>query len=228
MKSLVVMSFLVIVAVIVYFNYSQIKSNFYYSECAKPITYKLGVVDPKFGLSDAEANSDIQASVNIWNNSYGKNLFTNSTDGQITVNFVYDQRSALNSQINSLQNQVNSSKTTLSQQITNYESDVAAFNVMIVNFNKKVQQLSKEGKIDRATYDQLVAQQKELASEGQALNVRAKDLNLETVNYNSTLQNLNQNVNEFNQDIAQKPEEGLYNEIDNTVTISLYKPSSGF
>lgn len=190
-----------------------------YSECDTPIAYKLGTLDPKFSLSQTKAVADMQNAADIWSKTYGKPLFVNSQQAVLTVNFVYDQRSAMNTQIGQQQNQLDQKNTTLQQQIEAYESDAAAFEQKLASYNAQVKQVNRSGGATPEEYDRLVAQQNELKTEGQSLNIRAQKLNLATRDYNSNVQNLNQDINQFNLSLTQKPEEGLYDGENNTITI---------
>src|SRR5258708_5003953 len=87
------------------------------SQCDTPTAYKLGALDPKFGLSSSSATNDIASATDIWSKAYGKPLFTYSSSATLTVNFVYDERSALNVRIDQLQNQLGKNDTTLEKQI---------------------------------------------------------------------------------------------------------------
>ncbi len=78
-----------------------------YSLCDNPIPYKIGTIDPKFGLSATDVLADTKAATNILSTPKGKQLFVNSNTARLTVNFVYDERAALNNQINQLQTQLN-------------------------------------------------------------------------------------------------------------------------
>jgi chaperonin cofactor prefoldin len=118
-----------------------------------------------------------------------------------------------------LQNQLNQKDTTLQQQINSYEADVTAFEQKLTNFKFKINQINQSGGAGTNVYNSLITQQNELHAEGDSLNTRASQLNLSTHDYNSQVQNLKQNINQFNQVITQKPEEGLYNRNDNTITI---------
>lgn len=193
--------------------------SFSYSECNTPVPYKLGTVDPKFALSQKAATTDIQSAADLWDKTYGKPLFINSSTAILTINFVYDERSALNSQIGQQQNQLDKKNTTLQQQINSYQADSAAFEKKLAGFNAQVTQVNRSGGASPEQYNSLMAQQSALNQEGNSLNARAKQLNLSAHDYNSNVQNLNQNINQFNQAIVQKPEEGLYNGGDNTITI---------
>jgi chaperonin cofactor prefoldin len=190
-----------------------------YNACDKPVPYKLGSLPLIFGLSQINAVADIQNAADIWSKTYGKPLFIDSSGAVLTVNFAYDQRSALNTNIDRLQNQLNQKSTTLEQQINSYEADAAAFEKKLADFNARVNQINRSGGVTPDVYNSLIAQQNELQAEGDSLNTRASQLNLASHDYNSQVQNLNQNISQFNQAITQKPEEGIYNANDNTITI---------
>ncbi len=142
-----------------------------------------------------------------------------SPTASLKIHFVYDQRSALQTQITILQNQLDSKNTTLAQQIRVYEADVSSLEQRLATFNARVHEVNQSGGASQDEYDSLVAEQNDLNAQGEALNARASLLNLGTRNYNATVENLNNNVNQFNVEITQKPEEGLYDADDNTITI---------
>lgn len=223
MKALTLIVLTILVMSVVVFTVPKFRSEtikiLSYSECDTPMSYKLGTLDPKFVLSQASVVADMQNAADIWNKTYGKPLFINSPTAALTVNFVYDQRSALNTNIDQLQNQLDQKSATLQQQINFYEADVAAFEQKLANFNAQVVQINRSGGVYPDVYNSLITQQNELKVEGDSLNIRALQLNLATNDFNSKVQNLNQNVSQFNQAITRKPEEGLYNGNDNTITI---------
>lgn len=191
----------------------------YYSQCDNPKLYKLGSLDPKFNLDEQTALSNIQSAAGIWGKAYGKPLFAVSSEAALTVNFVYDQRSALDLEIDRLQNQLEEKNTTIQQQIDSFETDAATYEKKLAAFKAEVDRVNSSGGASPQEYDRLVAQKNELDALGDSLNARAARLNLESRNFNSQLENLNLDINEFNQAITQKPEEGVYDGSNNTITI---------
>lgn len=191
-----------------------------YNECDTPIMYKIGTIDPRFDLTQADVSSDITDAVNIYNNTEDKQLFTYSPNAKLTVNFVYDQRSALNSQINNLQNNLKEQNSSLQQQINDYETQVSVFENRLADFNATVNKYNQEGGAPENVYNDLIKQQNQLKTDGDALNERARELKLSTHDYNTQVGSLNQDISQFNNVLAQKPEEGLYD--GNNDTISIY------
>ena len=67
--------------------------TFFYTEpCESPITYTIGRVDEGFGLSEEKLLSSINEAAAIWSEPIGKPLFTQSAQGKVTINLIYDDR----------------------------------------------------------------------------------------------------------------------------------------
>jgi hypothetical protein len=191
-----------------------------YEPCGEPKYYKLGTIDPKFDLERSELTETASAAAEIFNLEYGNKLFAYSpTSSELTINFVYDERSALVEDINKKHSEIDLSNQTLKEKIESYENDLSIFLSKLNSYNERVQSYNSQGGAPPDIYDQLTVEQKTLKIEGDALNVRASQLNLETTNFNVRVDDLNQEVDKFNEAISQKPEQGIYNGNDNTITI---------
>lgn len=196
---------------------------FYYSPCDAPQQYVIGSVDPRFNLSQEEFSDAAKQSIGVWNTVTGKELFVPASDttkkGLLTIQLVYDKRQLLNNQVNSIENDIVQKKSALQAQVARYESDLASFKSRVSDLNNKIQDWNNKGGAPKDEYEKLVNEQKSLQAEGSALNERARQLNLSTDVYNGDVGSLQQAVNTFNQELVKKPEEGLYEPKDNTITI---------
>jgi peptidoglycan hydrolase CwlO-like protein len=191
-----------------------------YSPCDTPITYKLGMIDPNFKREKDELLAATKEGAGILSDARGNDLFVYSPDeAELTVNFVYDERTALVENINEKLSQVDRENLDLKERIRRFESDVLAFQAKLDNFNATVDQYNRQGGAPPEVYDELTEKQRQLRSEADSLNIRASELNLETNSFNSQVNLLNQNVSKFNQAISQKPEEGIYDPANNSITI---------
>jgi hypothetical protein len=190
-----------------------------YNECNTPLLYNLGSVDQRFGLTKDQVLQDLQQATGIWSTAAGKNLFAYSPKANLTVNFIYDQRQQLDTSINQLDSQLKNNNQTLKEQIAQYKSDAAAFEQKLAEFNATVDKYNKEGGAPPDVYQQLKQEQQQLSEEAQALNQRAKQLNLSTNSYNDNVSVLNSDIAQFNNVLSQKPEQGQYSQLDNTITI---------
>ncbi len=219
--------FILVVVIVAYGIYAipslhaKVATLLTYNECDIPIQYRLGSFDSKFGLSTDQVMQDIGQATSLWSNAEGKTLFTYAPNAQLTVNFVYDQREALNSTINQLNSQLSQSNQSLNQQIVTYNTQVAAFKQELAAYNALVEQYNRQQSITPQEYADLQKQKQELIAEGDVLNAMARQLNLVTNNYNENVYTYNNDINQFQNELAQKPEEGLYNPNNNTITIYL-------
>ncbi len=190
-----------------------------YSQCDTPLQYKLGVIDQRFGLNKNGALNDIAIATDIWSTAEGKKLFVYSQNANLTVNFMYDQRQALDTAISQLNTTLTQNNITLQQQIDDYQTQVASFKQRVAAFRNTVNKYNQEGGAPPSVYNNLIAEQNQLKAQGDALNAKAQQLNLSTHDYNTGVAALNQDINQFNSALTKKPEEGIYNGGNNTITI---------
>lgn len=192
---------------------------FSYSTCDNPLPYKIGEIDQRFDLTNTEVENYIQEATGIWNKQEGKKLFEENPNAGLTVNFVYDVRQALDTQITQLNTQLGQSSQSLEQQISDFQAEKTSFEQKLAAFNQTVDQYNRQGGAPPDVYEDLIKQQKDLNTEAAILNAKAKQLNLSTENYNTNVDVFNQDVSQFNAALAKKPEEGLFSTVTNTITI---------
>ena len=191
----------------------------YIYPCARPILYKIGSIDPKFGVKQEQLLKDLRSAEAVWEKPTGKNIFDYDPGGPLTVNFVYDTRQALKSQIDQQEKSLTSQSGNLDSQIASYEKQVADFNARSAQLNKDINYWNSQGGAPPEEYDKLVARQKDLQQEAGRLNQLAKSLNQKAQNYNSGVVKINSTISTFNQELSVKPEEGLYTGSTKTIDI---------
>lgn len=62
--------------------------------CALPLSYRIGFIDERFGLSETEALSAIADAERVWEQGIGADIFVYQPEGEIEINFVYDEQQA--------------------------------------------------------------------------------------------------------------------------------------
>jgi len=191
----------------------------YFYPCARPILYKVGNIDPKFGVKQEQLLKDLRSAEAVWEKPTGKNIFDYDPGGPLTVNFVYDTRQALKTQIDQQEKSLTSQSGSLDSQIASYEKQVADFNVRSAQLNKDINYWNSQGGAPPDEYAKLLARQKDLQQEADRLNQLARSLNQKADNYNSGVVKINSTIGTFNQALAVKPEEGLYTGSTNTIDI---------
>jgi len=192
----------------------------YVSRCSEPIYYKLGIIDPRFGLSEDEVKASSQKAADIWNLSTNKRLFEYHPNGKLTINMVYDYRQSLNTQIDQLETDLDNGKTTLNQEQDKFTILSANFDARRKLLNEKVDDWNRRQDGTQEEYEKLVEEQKSVRDEAEKLNLIARQLNINTRQYNDKITDLNQTIGTFNSALAKRPEEGIYD--PNTNTINIY------
>lgn len=215
------------------FLYAKFRQYLTFSPCDKPTGYKIGSIDSRFGLTKDQVLADARQAASVWQEAEGKQLLTYNPNASLTIDFIYDKRSSLNSQINNLQQQLSQKDQGLKDQIAAYQNQVEAFKTQLADFRAKVQALNtqieywnKQGGAPADEYQKLTAQQEQLRKEQQSLqaeadslNQTAQKLNLSTQDYNIGVDQLNNTISTFNQALNQKPEEGLFDPQRQTIDI---------
>jgi hypothetical protein len=60
--------------------------------CAVPVGWRIARVDESFGLSHEEARTALNQAATLWEEAVGADLFSNESDGELSVRLVYDDR----------------------------------------------------------------------------------------------------------------------------------------
>lgn len=196
-----------------------VNNVFLSSPCDTPIAYALEFVDQRFNIDNAGVNEAIDQATSLWSQAAGKQLFVSNPNAKLTVRLRYDERQALDSEIQQLHQQLGEKNTNIKQQLDLYYAQVSRFKEELAQLNNEIDEWNKKGGAPPDIYDSLTTRQKELQTEAESLNGIAKDLNVSTNDYNTQIGVLNNDVNQFNTALSKKPEEGLYDPADNSITI---------
>ncbi|HYK08828.1 MAG TPA: hypothetical protein VEW42_05000, partial [Candidatus Eisenbacteria bacterium] len=121
-----------------------IKDSLSYSTCNTPLPYKIGSIDPRFGIRLEDVEKDTIKATSIWSGVEGKQLFILSPHAALSVNFVYDQRQELNSEVQQLDSALSQRNASLQQKIQEYEAEEEAFQKKLAAFNALVDKYNKE------------------------------------------------------------------------------------
>jgi len=194
----------------------------YYFPCNRPILYKVGEVNQKFGLSREQFISTAKEAAGNWNGAAGKNIFQYNEEAPLTVNLVFDGRQEVKTQVTSLDKKLTNDKKTLEQNEAEYQEGVANFQRGLDELNAKISEVNARGGATPEEYEQLKKEQENLRGESEQLNELAKALNKSAVFFNTQVDKLNQIAQDFNSLLEVKPEEGLYNPEENKIEVYFY------
>jgi len=217
--------------------------------CASPVTYSIGSIDPKFGISKSTLVTDLQDAEGVWETASGKDLLQyEPTGGTVTVNLVYDSRQAatdnlaaagiqvdksqasydaLKARYDAIKAQVVSEKSLYNNKVAAYKTDETAYNV-------EVEEANARGGATQSEYANIQADKAALENEFAGVKSYENSLNADidrenalATTINQLIVQLNLNVTQYNQAGAGAGEfeEGLYQLSNGVQTIDIYEYS---
>ncbi|MCL4398085.1 matrixin family metalloprotease [Patescibacteria group bacterium] len=194
-------------------------NNSYYYPCDHPVDYKLGVIDPRFNLTSSAAEADITQAADIWNQAWGKPVLKEDPQAKLIINFVYDERQQLSSQVQNMESGTNTDRTALDSKVAQFQAKLNDFAARVAALNSEIDSWNAKGGAPKDVYDSLISRQQALKTEENSLRTEAASLKISINNYNFQVDQLNNTVNTFNAVIAQKPESGLFDGQNQTISI---------
>jgi len=167
------------------------------------LTYRIGAVDPRFGVSRDEVSEAVRAAVGIWRAPVDRGLFREDPKGDIEINLVFDQRQETLDRLRTLDGGIARARGPIEEQKARCEglradyerrrdalrADYAAHNGKVAAFNAEVQRRrgdATEGEARRlasertgldAGLESLRRRERELDEGRAALGTAVEDLN---------------------------------------------------
>lgn len=197
MKDALYWSVLVIISAIagsgLYYQYQNTRP------CTHPISYSIGAVDARFGITNSALIDDAKTAAAIWNKAAGKTVLVYDPKAGLKINLIYDAREAnakLGTRIAEKQAEEDAARATLDTAQAQYLAAQTAY-------NQKVKAVNARG---GATSSESAA----LDAERISLNALADTINSKVVAFNASIAALNAVVNEYNKTAGHTFEEGQY------------------
>ena len=197
--------------------------------CTTPIAYRVGTIDPRFGLTKETVVEKLETASALWSTAYGQQLFIYSPSdaSAIPINFVYDRRQqtlTLSSEIDSTgasqlveRSAVQQAQAVHAKAQQMYAVAVEALNKESSAYSREVQAVNARGGATPQEYAQLNAQkealdkrQQALRAQGEVLAQQSNELKVMIDAYNAKVKDINQVVQNFNATAGGDFEEGQY------------------
>ncbi len=214
MKKVLLITLPFIVLMLVFFNRTRLaktaSETFYKSPCDVPMHYRVGTIDARFSYSQNEYITAIDEAADLWSDVYGKELFVYDPKSDFTVNFVYDDRQALNTEIKEENETLQKKDSTLSMKIAEHQRKVDDLHLRFDRLNEEIKAWNAKGGGTEEEFNRLKNQQTQYNQEATALNQEAKSLSISTEQFNAEVHQLDETVSTFNEALTLKPEGGLY------------------
>lgn len=195
--------------------------------CDAPIRYRIGVIDPRFGLTEAEAAEIVHTAEAVWETPLSAELFIYDEDADLPINFVFDERQERSNDEQKLREALEN-KEGMSESVAEqydalveefeelkeqYESRAAAYDADLKKYNKEVSEWNDRGGAPQDVRDELSRRAEELKEEQKELETFAKRLNsiIDEINRigargNSLIADYNTTVAAYNDQFAHTDE----------------------
>ena len=217
--------------------------------CSKPITYRVGTLDEKFGLSRSTFLSAIEEGSLIWERTINKDLFAYDQNGKLAVNLIFDERQRetveqqqIKGQITTAESLYRNKRSQLEALQSRYEAAVAEYTALLDAFKKhaslyqsEVSSWNKRGGAPKGDYERLLEEQRSLALEQRELdakrlsvNALADEVNGLVAEVNRLAQDTNARVQEYNSGdfVGKTFDQGMYVRDARSTSINIYQFSN--
>lgn len=199
--------------------------------CASPITYRLGDIDERFGLTHKHILAALRRAEAAWEDPAGRDLFRYEETGEVAINFVYDARQATAQQNFRRKTDIARASSSADEFKQRHDAVTADYerarreyavaesdhDARVVQHNREVAQLDARGGASRSQLDSLQMRAAELESSAAALekkrlavNALADRANSLSRRFNELAVEVRENVDAYNQGAGHEFKQGRY------------------
>jgi len=147
--------------------------------CSEPLTYRIGHIDERFGLSRLEFSMAVKKAAAIWGQPLSRELFREDPQGAIEISLIYDYRQETADRLKKLNYKIDYTKNTHDNMMLRFESlksqyersraalegDLNAFNVRLNAFNAEVEAWNRRGDAPENVRNRLMSEKNGLNAE---------------------------------------------------------------
>lgn len=138
--------------------------------CPSGLTYRIGSIDPRFGLTPEQFRAAVDEAAALWNRQADKTLLTYHENGELPVNLVYDERQAEVVQLRG----VSEAKAAVDSE---YDALNAQYQAKSASIEPKRRQLNAEAARIKAIEDDLHKQNQVFGIDAEHYKARVKSIN---------------------------------------------------
>lgn len=212
--------------------------------CQAPIQFRIGAIDPRFGISREDFRRDVEEAGRLWEGAAGRKLFGYDEKGPLEINLVYDSRQEATQkqiavrasilekleQIDAIKNKLAPLQARFRDLDQSYSAQAAAYRQVLDDHNRTVSQFNQTGGVSEGEYLRLSSEQLGLRKQGEALEAQKQELNRVTADmnelvrsHNALLARASAEAEALSASSDAKFEEGRYVRMDADQTIEIYQ-----
>ena len=215
--------------------------------CQEPLTYRIGTIDERFGLSRQEFEEAVGKAASIWGKPFSRDLLREDPKGSIEVNLVYDYRQEASDKLKNLNYKIENTKSSYDDLKSHFENmkseykqksmvlagDFNSYNARVNAFNAEIRSGHERRRVPEQRYKQLMAEKEELEAIHENLQTRQEEMKKMTDTINSLVVVINEIATNYNLDVVNYRDEGSrlgvefcegnYTNKDGKPTITIYQ-----
>jgi hypothetical protein len=212
--------------------------------CDSPIEYKLGYFSEDFNISKSDFLAAIKQAEGIWEKSAGKNLFDYKSDGDLSINLLYDERQKIADRNNLLEEKIDqvsdeargvkAELDSLKQEHLQLESEYSKlfseYERSSTEYNSTVDYWNSKGGAPKNEYEKLQIQARNLKAMQADLEVKriqvndlVSKINTTIAKYNQLIRAANSNAEIINESADREFEQGQFILDRNKWEIDIYE-----
>lgn len=185
--------------------------------CETPVTYRIGEIDTRFGITIREVRELMEEATKVWSDAAGLPVAFYSEEGDVEIQFVYDERQEMTESEMNLRNRIDSEqlryesiKITYDYLLSDYNRRLDSFNTKVDQYRTRVDQHNSwvnrqnaQGGFSDAGMTELLRRQCEIDREENQLEREEAQLRELAERLNEESERLNKNLIEQNKLIAE-------------------------
>lgn len=189
--------------------------------CPIPITYQVGEVDSRFGITKEEVKELMLEAEAVWEEAADRELFAYDEESDFPVNLIYDERQkeasteeawrlSLDSKEAKTErafSEIDSLRSAYENKRKEYESFRERYESALASYNNEVEHVNENGGADEEEYADLEAQKNSLNADLKALLKLEDELNRSGEDLNRLGEEANRLVDVYNAEVVR------YNEV---------------
>jgi exonuclease VII small subunit len=240
MRAVHVLSGVVVLAALAAGGAYALQSDTFAPACSAPLTYRVGALDPRFGVSETEFRAVLREAADVWNTAAGRTVIAYSAEGEMPVSLMYDERQQtadLGNAIDSDQEAYQLQRTRVDSLVAAHESSVSRHEAALASFERakaaydqEVSRWNEQGGAPPGEYQRLEEKRRSLERQQSALNAMAAELNsgVEVINrevqqLNTLAGRVNQKVDVYNAFAGEEFDQGQYISDEEGARITVYE-----
>lgn len=200
--------------------------------CEVAIPYRIGAVDPRFGVTSAQVQDAAATATKLWGGAVRHPLFTYDPNAQLTVNLTFDWRQQATQtgraeidRVKALQKTIDALEAKLDPRKDAFDRATHEFARLLAQYNKRVEAWNRSMGNSGGSEAALEAEKHALQQEDRALTREQTELNAVIERHNKLVTEMNGLIGELKQSALNGTvfEKGLYSRHGGALRIDIYQ-----